>query len=92
MPLSTDTKFTPHRSALLDDKDGMLDALPLERRIKDLIEERKTVREWGAKADDNAATARRVVQKYSNQDRSTASAAKAQQLLLKCLSHRIKKL
>ena len=92
VPLSTDTKFTPHRSALLDDKDGMLDALPLERRIKDLIEERKTVREWGAKADDNAATARRVVQKYSNQDRSTASAAKAQQLLLKCLSHRIKKL
>ena len=92
VPLSTDTKFTTHRSVLLEDRDGMLDSLPIDRRIKDLTDERKTVREWGKKADDNAVVARKVIKLYSNQDRSSATPAKAQQLLLKCLSHRIKKL
>ena len=92
VPLSTDTNFTTHRSVLLDDKDGMLDAIPIERRIKDLQDERKTVREWGDKAKDNVEVARRVVQQYANQDRSGVTPEKAQQLLLKCLSHRIRML
>ena len=41
VPLSTDTKFVTHRSVILDDKDGMLDSLPMERRIEDLEEDRK---------------------------------------------------
>ena len=41
--LFTDTKFTSHRSVLLEDKDDMLDVLPLEHRIKDLTDERETV-------------------------------------------------
>ena len=90
VPLSTDTTFTTHRSVLLDDKDGMLNATPIERRIKNLEDERKTVREWGDKAKDNVDVARRVVQRYSNQDRSGVTPQKAQQLLLKCLSHRIR--
>ena len=76
--LSTDTNFTTHHSVLLDDKDGMLDTVPIERRIKNLEEERRTVREWGEKAKDNTDVARKVVQQYSNQDRSNVTPLKAQ--------------
>ena len=43
--LSTYANFTTHRSVLLDDKDRMVDVIPIERRIKNLEDERRTVSE-----------------------------------------------
>ena len=90
VPLSTNTKFTTHRSILLEEKDGLLSHMPASERLEKLINERTFVREWGEEADGNKAVAARVVNAYAKKDVSACDAEKTQQYLLKAISHRIK--
>ena len=93
VPLSVDTKFTSHKSVILDDKDGMREFLSLQSRIETLAKERSTIRAWeGSDAQTNKDTAVVVVKSYANKDVSQHDPDKVQQYLLKCFSHRIAEL
>ena len=90
IPLSTNAKFSTHRTALLEEKDGMLEHKAVDRRIETLISERTVVREWTQQErDNNKDVAAGVVKTYANKDISSCDALKTQQYLLKCLKHRI---
>ena len=92
VPLATDTTFSSHKSALLDDKDGLRSHLSLGDRINALATERSLIREWGDKAQQNLNVAAKVVFAYAKKDVASLPAAKVQQYLLKCFSHRIRAL
>ena len=89
IPLTTATKFSTHKTVILEDKDGMLSHKSLDDRIEKLANERAIIREWGNAAQTNRETAIAVVKSYANKDVSSADDKKVQQYLLRCFSHRI---
>jgi len=91
IPLSTNTKFSSHRSAILDEKDGLLAHKAIATRIEAMAKERTIVREWSqSERDENAEVAVGVVKTYANKDVSSYDSKRVQQYLLKCLTHRLK--